>query len=72
MAIKITQDEHQLLLQDVAELKQEHRELDIAISELAKQLNNNQLEVGRLKKQKLKLKDAIARMESSLIPDLLA
>ena len=72
MAIKITQDKHQLLLQGLAELKQEHRELDIAISELAEQLNNNQLEVSRLKKQKLKLKDSIARMESSLIPDLLA
>jgi len=72
VAIKITQDKHQLLLQGLAELKQEHRELDIAISELAEQLNNNQLEVSRLKKQKLKLKDSIARMESSLIPDLLA
>jgi hypothetical protein len=72
VAIKITQDEHQLILQDLAELKQEHRELDIAIHDLAERLNNNQLEVGRLKKQKLKLKDAIARIESSLIPDLLA
>lgn len=72
MAIKITQDEHQLILQGIAELKQEHRELDIAIDELAERLNNNQLEVSRLKKQKLKLKDSIGRMESSLIPDLLA
>ena len=70
--MKITQNEQQLLLQELAELKQEHRSLDIAINELAEQLHINQLEVGRLKKQKLKLKDAISRIESSLIPDLLA
>ena len=70
--MNINQDETQLLLQDLAELKQDHRELDIAIEQLAAQLNTNQLEVSRLKKQKLKLKDAIARLESSLIPDLIA
>jgi len=68
--MNITQDEKQKLIQELAELKQEHRELDLSIEELAMQLNSNQLEVGRLKKQKLKLKDAIARMESNLIPDL--
>ena len=68
--MQFTQREKQMLLQELAVLKQEHRELDILIEEFAKQLNNNQLEIGRLKKQKLKLKDSITRLESSLIPDL--
>lgn len=59
-------------MQQLAELKQDHRELDIAIQELATQLNSNQLEVSRLKKQKLRLKDSITRLESNLIPDLSA
>jgi len=66
------QSEKHLLLEALAELKQDHRELDIAISSLADQLDSNQLEIGRLKKQKLKLKDSIARLESQIIPDLLA
>jgi hypothetical protein len=70
--MEITKEERQLLLRDLAELKQDHRELDIAIQDLAQQLNINQLEITRLKKQKLKLKDSIARIESNLIPDLLA
>lgn len=70
--MNINQDERHQLLQELAELKQQHRSLDLAISELAEQLNSNQLEVSRLKKQKLRLKDAISRLESNLIPDLLA
>jgi len=68
--MQISNSEKQLLMQAIAELKQEHRELDIAIEEMAEKVQANQLDIGRLKKQKLKLKDAIARMESKLIPDL--
>jgi len=66
----VESDTQQQLIQQLATLKQEHRELDIAITDLAETLNANQLEITRLKKQKLRLKDAIARLESSLIPDL--
>ncbi len=68
--MKITKSDKQRILQTVAELKQEHRSLDISIQEMAVKVHANQLEVGRLKRQKLKLKDAIARLESELIPDL--
>lgn len=68
--MQISSSEKQLLIQGLAELKQEHRELDIAIQEMAEKVHANQLDIGRLKKQKLKLKDAISRMESKLIPDL--
>lgn len=70
--MNIEQDEKQMLIQELATLKQLHRELDIAIEELASRVNTNQLEIGRLKKQKLKLKDSIERLASSMIPDLLA
>lgn len=68
--MNINTDEKQMLIQELAELKQEHRELDISIEQLADTVLDNQLQVKRLKKQKLKLKDAISRLESKLIPDL--
>jgi hypothetical protein len=63
-------EQHQQLLQRIAVLKQEHRDLDIAITDLDSRVHANQLEMKRLKTQKLRLKDSIARLESSLIPDL--
>jgi hypothetical protein len=66
----LSNDEKHLLIQELADLKQRHRSLDIAIDDFAEQLNANQLEVRRLKKQKLRLKDSISRLESRLIPDL--
>lgn len=68
----IKKSEKQELIQAVAELKQEHRSLDIAIQEMAEKVHANELDIGRLKREKLKLKDAIIRLESKLIPDLLA
>ena len=70
--MNIDDNEKQILIQQLVELKQQHQTLDLAIHKLAEQLNFNQLEVGRLKKQKLKLKDSISRLESNLIPDLRA
>jgi hypothetical protein len=52
------------------ELRVAHRDLDFAIAELSKNPSVDQIRVRRLKKQKLLLKDQIARLESQLIPDL--
>jgi hypothetical protein len=52
------------------ELRVQHRDLDVAIAELIKNPQADQLRVSRLKKQKLRLKDMITRLESALIPDL--
>jgi len=54
----------------LAELRLEHRELDATIAQLASGLGRDELQLTRLKKRKLLLKDAIARLESKLIPDL--
>ena len=54
----------------LAELRQEHRDLDTTIDQLASSLGRDELQLTRLKKRKLLLKDHIARLESKLIPDL--
>jgi hypothetical protein len=52
------------------ELRVAHRDLDITIHELSVSPNSDILRLKRLKKQKLRLKDMIVRIESQLIPDL--
>jgi len=54
----------------LAELRIEHRDLDAAIARLGDLPDTDELQIKRLKKRKLLLKDAIARFESKLIPDL--
>lgn len=51
-------------------LRTEHRDLDSAIAALAVLPTTDQLQLGRMKRRKLQLKDYIARLESELIPDL--
>ena len=58
--------------QKLAELRAAHRALDERISQLIEQGFPDQLEVQRLKKQKLALKDRIARLESDRLPDIIA
>ncbi|MBO6560308.1 MULTISPECIES: YdcH family protein [Nisaea] len=54
------------------ELKVEHRDLDDVIARLAEDGPFNQLQIQRLKKRKLLLKDQIIRLESELLPDIIA
>lgn len=53
-------------------LRIEHRDLDAAIDALTSAGANDQLQIARLKKRKLKLKDQIAMIEDYLIPDIIA
>jgi len=53
-------------------LRREHRDLDEAIAVLEESGRGDQLRLRRLKKQKLSLKDEIARIEDRLIPDIIA
>ncbi len=54
------------------ELRTEHRDLDDVIARLNEEPAQNQLQVRRLKKRKLVLKDQIERLESRLVPDIIA
>jgi hypothetical protein len=60
------------LLRQLHELRSEHRDLDTVIARLAVDGVLDQLQLQRLKKRKLLLKDEIARLESRLIPDSIA
>lgn len=53
----------------LAQLRQEHRALDAQIMALTVGPGADALAIGRMKRRKLQLKDAIARLESALIPD---
>jgi hypothetical protein len=56
----------------LAALKGEHRELDAVIARIAEQSPFDQLQLQRLKKRKLLLKDKIAKIENELLPDIIA
>ena len=53
-------------------LKSEHRDLDAAIAALTDAGSTDQLQIARLKKRKLRLKDQIAIIEDTLLPDIIA
>ena len=54
----------------LVELREEHRDLDAAISRLVNDVIADDLRLRRMKKRKLLLKDMITRLQSKLIPDL--
>ncbi len=65
-------DEELKLRETLARLKQEHSDLDHAIDALEASGKAEQLQIKRLKKKKLSLKDEIARIEDRLLPDIIA
>ncbi|MFA6280138.1 MAG: DUF465 domain-containing protein [Bdellovibrionales bacterium] len=60
------------LLERLELLKDEHRDLDDAILALAQRSVPDMVQLARLKKRKLGLKDDILRLESQLLPDIIA
>ena len=64
-------DDRDSLLRRLHEMRSEHRDLDTVIARLSDSLTD-QLQVQRLKKRKLKLKDQISLIEDYLIPDIIA
>lgn len=60
------------ILRRLEDLRAEHRDLDDAIAALLERPTYNQLQIQRMKKRKLMLKDEIIRLESRLIPDIIA
>jgi len=60
------------ILEKIQQLRVQHRDLDDAISALIYSGTSNMLQIKRLKKQKLMLKDKIAQLEDQLLPDIIA
>lgn len=68
----MTDDEEKALKERLAQLREEHRDLDVAILALEEAAVRDQLQLTRMKKRKLQLKDLIARIEAVLLPDIIA
>ena len=66
----LTDEEAQLIRGKIESLKVEHRDLDDIIARLARDPNLDELQIRRLKRRKLLLKDQIALLESQLVPDI--
>lgn len=66
------EDEIERLSQRLAELRTEHRDLDDVIAKITERAPYDQIQVKRLKKRKLMLKDQITRIENLLLPDIIA
>ena len=67
----LVDDEQRRVVQArILELQVEHRDLDDVVSRLGQEVYVDQLQMRRLKKRKLQLKDQIERLSSLLIPDL--
>lgn len=66
---ELTPEEERALRTKLEACRSEHRALDIAIERLVDDPLMDQLQLRRLKKRKLALRDAIARIQSQLIPD---
>ncbi|WP_454717901.1 YdcH family protein [Caulobacter segnis] len=56
----------------LADLREEHKDLDDAIRALEERYQPDMLQIARLKKKKLSLKDEIGRLEDQLTPDIIA
>jgi hypothetical protein len=64
--------EENLLQTRLMTLRQQHRDLDAAITSLEASGTGDQLQLRRLKKMKLQIKDEIQKVEDKLIPDIIA
>lgn len=69
---RISQEEEAAMVAELARLRQEHRDLDAAISALELVGTPDRLQLQRLKKRKLILKDRIHFIEDTLTPDIIA
>lgn len=68
----LSEEEKQALRDQIERLREEHRDLDAAIEALTLSGPADRLQVQRLKKRKLWLRDRVSRLEDELIPDIIA
>jgi len=72
MPERLTDEERMVLRAELERLRQEHRDLDAAIEALGNLAASDRLQIQRLKKRKLVLRDRIAQLEDQLTPDIIA
>ncbi len=72
MSSEVTRPDEVALRAKLAELSQEHRDLDNATAALIEAGARDQLQLTRLKKRKLQLKDEITKINDQLLPDIIA
>jgi len=72
IAAAMTKEEESELRAQLARLQQEHRDLDAAIAALHHSPGSDLIQVQRLKKRKLVLRDRISYIEDQLTPDIIA
>jgi hypothetical protein len=68
----LTDEEEREVRRELAELRQEHRDLDAAIEALAESPMPDTIRIQRMKKRKLALNDRIAALDDRLLPDIIA
>jgi hypothetical protein len=71
-SVAMSKEEERELREQLARLQQEHRDLDAAIAALATSPGSDLIQVQRLKKRKLVLRDKIRRIDDQLTPDIIA
>jgi hypothetical protein len=71
-AVAMNDNEEVALREQLARLQQEHRDLDAAIAALATSPGSDLIQVQRLKKRKLVLRDKIRQIEDQITPDIIA
>jgi hypothetical protein len=69
---RVVQVSDSAIRNELARLRQEHRDLDAAIDALQSNARPDNLQIQRLKKRKLILKDRISALEDKLLPDIIA
>lgn len=72
MARDLTDDERASFQSEIERLREEHRDLDAAIEALTHLGATDQLQIQRLKKRKLVLRDRISFFEDQVTPDIIA
>ena len=71
-AVAMNDEDERALREQLARLQQEHRDLDAAIAALAMSPGSDVIQIQRLKKRKLVLRDKIRRIDDQLTPDIIA
>lgn len=69
---ELTDEERLAIQRHIERLREEHRDLDAAIDALMQSGQADRLQVQRLKKRKLQLRDRLTRLEDELTPDIIA